>query len=173
MKFTHKKSDMPGINDTLEDLLDDLKAFRDLGEEKKEEVIQTAILIMRLLHECGYRVDIRKKVKVGTAKVSIEIFPVLSLKDEIAAKAIERDPEVKKWEQEVSSFRSMRRKLLKNPVYSGKFVAIKNGEVVDCDSDKFALAKRVNTRYPKQVVAIAKVSEEEPRAEMPSPEFCS
>ena len=54
-------------------------------------------------------------------------------------------PENRKWLKEVAAYDAMWKDLLKT--HKGKFVAIHNGEVVDCDDDDKALLRRVLGKY--------------------------
>lgn len=82
----------------------------------------------------------------------------------------EIDLEFRKWEEELSFFNSVKNKLFENIDYKNKFIAIKDKKVVDSDLDNFRLVKRINKKYPDEVVLIIKVEMGVPVAEIPSPE---
>ncbi len=83
----------------------------------------------------------------------------------------EDDPHIRKWREELDFFKSVRDRLIADPRYAGRFVAMWNGQVVDSDTDNFRLARRISGKYPREVVLIAKVTDEEPIHELPSPEL--
>ena len=59
------------------------------------------------------------------------------------------------WREE-EAFQRLHPQLLET--YSGEYVAIHNGKVVDHDSDQVALYRRVSQRVPDRFVLIAKVT---------------
>jgi hypothetical protein len=77
-------------------------------------------------------------------------------------------PENRKWLKEVAAYDAMWKNLLNT--HEGKFVAIHNGEVVDCDDDETALLKRVLGKYkPLYVEQVLKTRYREyvvPRADI-------
>jgi len=73
------------------------------------------------------------------------------------------------WEAAVSYFG--RARLWEDERYRGKYLAIKDKKVVDCDADRFRLARRMAERLPGQRVLIAKAEKEPPVVELPSPEL--
>jgi hypothetical protein len=83
----------------------------------------------------------------------------------------EDDLHIRKWREELDFFKSVRDRLIADPRYAGRFVAMRNGQVVDSDTDNFRLARRIRGKYPREVVLIAKVTDEEPIHELPSPEL--
>jgi len=78
---------------------------------------------------------------------------------------------VDRFEAEKSAFQDMRRELLSNQKYRGKFVAVLNGSVVDFDVDKVALVKRAYEKYGYAPIYVDRVDQERKRAEIPSPEL--
>ncbi len=83
----------------------------------------------------------------------------------------EGDPHIRKWREELDNFKSVRDKLIAEPRYAGRFVAMRNRQVVDSDTDEFRLARRISGKYPREVVLIAKVTDVETIHELPSPEL--
>lgn len=75
------------------------------------------------------------------------------------------------WNRELAHFKKMKNHLLKDVKYGGKFVAIKEAKIIDSDLDDLRLAKRIDQKYPDEVVLIVKAEEEFPSIEEPSPEF--
>ena len=62
-------------------------------------------------------------------------------------------------ESEKSAFEQMKNDLLQDSKFSGKFIAIHNGNVVDFDSDQIDLLKRLDQSYGKYPVLIEKLDE--------------
>ena len=81
-----------------------------------------------------------------------------------------RDPDIREWENELIFFNSVRKELLNDKTYKNKFVAIKNSKIIDSDLDNFRLVKRINKKYPNEVVLVVKVQVGFPVAEISSPE---
>lgn len=81
----------------------------------------------------------------------------------------EEDLEFKKWEEEIRFFNSIKRKLLEDKVYRNKFVAIKDKKLIDSDIDNFRLVKRINKKYPNEVVLVVRVEMGMRVAKIPSP----
>lgn len=71
---------------------------------------------------------------------------------------------------ERDAYLRMKAKLLADPRYADKFVAVLKGEVVDADSDERELVRRVYGNYGYVVVYVEKVQEEKRILEIPSPE---
>jgi hypothetical protein len=71
---------------------------------------------------------------------------------------------------EKQAFQKLKPSLLKNPKYKDKFVAIAGGNVVDSDTDKIALVKRVFASRGYAPIYVAKVTTKERVIELPSPE---
>ncbi len=67
------------------------------------------------------------------------------------------DPDVAKWRAELALFQSIENELAKDEGYAGKYVAFKDGRVIDSDVDEFRLARRIGEGYPGDVVLIAEV----------------
>ncbi len=80
------------------------------------------------------------------------------------------DPQIQTWRRELDSFKRQLPILRQVPKYDNQFVAIYEGEVVDFDASKAALARRVSGSHPGKVVFIGDVSHDIPTFEMPSPE---
>ena len=76
------------------------------------------------------------------------------------------------WLEILSSYGEFKKTLVDDPKYKDKYVAIKDMKVIDLDDDEFALAKRINRKYPKDVVLIGKVGDEEPEVYLRSPKLC-
>ena len=67
------------------------------------------------------------------------------------------DPDYDRWRSELQYFFSVRQKLYDNPELRHKYVAIYHHEVIDVDTDEFALARRVGRNHPAEVVLISPV----------------
>jgi len=72
-----------------------------------------------------------------------------------------------------ASFLQARNDLIRDPRYNGKYVAVLQGAVVDCDEDKRRLARRVYERHGYIPIYIDMVAPSERRVEIPSPELAS
>jgi len=77
---------------------------------------------------------------------------------------------VQQLNEEREAYLKIKTKLLADPEYAGKFVAILKGKVVDKDSDESELARRVYAKYGYVVVYIERVQREKRVLELPSPE---
>ena len=74
-------------------------------------------------------------------------------------------------EDEREAFLKIRDKLLRDPLYTGKYVAVFQGAVVGCDEEKERLAEAVYEKYGYVPIYIDKVAPSERRVEIPSPEL--
>ena len=68
-------------------------------------------------------------------------------------------------------FDRVKGRLLKDPAYEEKWVAVAGKKVVDADADEITLVERVARAYPKAAIFIGKVSLETPTYELSSPEL--
>lgn len=75
------------------------------------------------------------------------------------------------WEKEKNAFAMMKKFLLSEENYKGKFVAIYGGKIVDHDADDRELAKRVYEKYGYHPIYFGRVTEEIKIIELPSPEY--
>ncbi|MFN0196104.1 MAG: hypothetical protein ACKVT0_05120 [Planctomycetaceae bacterium] len=83
----------------------------------------------------------------------------------------EEDADIRLWQEDADYFESIRSNLWNDKDYRGKYVALREKEVIDVDDDKFQLARRVMRQYPADVVFVAKVQIESQVVEVPSPEI--
>ncbi len=83
----------------------------------------------------------------------------------------DEDPDMKKWRQELAFFREHRLEMLRDAKSTGRFVAVRNGRIVDSDDDDFALVKRARKAYPGEVVLVVRADGSVPTVELPSPEI--
>jgi len=74
-------------------------------------------------------------------------------------------------EEEREAFRKIKDKLVQDPKYNEKYVAVFQGSVVGCDEDKGGLAIIVYERYGYVPIYIDKVAPGERHVEVPSPEL--
>ena len=74
-------------------------------------------------------------------------------------------------EMEYKAFLEMREKLLEDERYEGKWVAILDGELIDCDEDGSVLAKRVYEKHGYRPILIERIIEKERPLRFPSPRF--
>jgi len=84
---------------------------------------------------------------------------------------LEEDGIRKKLEDELKFFRARVERWLSDKNLAGKFVAIKDHQIIDSDSDDFRLARKIEAQFPSQVVLIVKVEKEIPEYELSSPEL--
>jgi len=73
-------------------------------------------------------------------------------------------------EEEREALLKVQDSLLRDPSYRGKYVAIFQGLIVGCDSDKGKLAKSVYEKYGYVPIYIERVAPSERHVEIPSPE---
>lgn len=74
-------------------------------------------------------------------------------------------------EEEREAFLKIRDKLIRDPLYTGKYIAVFQGAVVGCDEEKERLAETVYGKYGYVPIYIDKVAPSERRVEIPSPEL--
>ncbi|MCQ5363342.1 MAG: hypothetical protein NO482_08095 [Candidatus Methanomethylicia archaeon] len=74
-------------------------------------------------------------------------------------------------EEEREAFLKIRDKLVQDPNYNGKYVAILQGAIVGCDEEKGRLAENVYRKYGYIPIYIDRVAPDERRLEIPSPEM--
>jgi len=74
-------------------------------------------------------------------------------------------------EEERKAFLKIKGKLIKDPQYDGKYVAIFKDAIVGCDDDKGRLAENVYKKYGYVPIYIDKVAPGERVVEAPSPEL--
>jgi predicted transcriptional regulator len=74
-------------------------------------------------------------------------------------------------EEEREAFLKIRDKLIHDPFYNGKYVAVFRGSVVGCDEEKGRLAETVYKKYGYVPIYIDKVAPGERSVEVPSPEL--
>ncbi|MGC9201688.1 MAG: hypothetical protein ACP5HX_03430 [Thermoproteota archaeon] len=74
-------------------------------------------------------------------------------------------------EEEREALLKIRDKLIQDPHYNGKYVAIFQGAVVGCDEEKSRLAESVYRKYGYVPIYIDKVASNERHVEIPSPEL--
>jgi hypothetical protein len=63
---------------------------------------------------------------------------------------------VREWERNAAYYDAHRREILRD--YKGKFVAVWNSQVIDSDSNKLVLTKRVQERIGKQPAFFTEVT---------------
>jgi len=74
-------------------------------------------------------------------------------------------------EEEREAFLKIRDKLMQDPNYNGKYVAILQGAIVGCNEEKGRLAETVYRKYGYVPSYIDKIASDERRLEIPSPEL--
>ncbi|MEM2892861.1 MAG: hypothetical protein QW486_01785 [Candidatus Bathyarchaeia archaeon] len=97
------------------------------------------------------------------------------IKDYVERSGLTEGPQQLKYilqvEEEREKFLKIRNKLVQEPSYRGKYVAIFQGKIVGCDDHKGKLAKAVYERYGYVPIYIDMVAIGERRVEVPSPEL--
>src|SRR5262249_460806 len=81
------------------------------------------------------------------------------------------DPEFDALLDEHNYFQTIRQELCNQPALRSKYVAIFHHQIIDQDTDMFALSHRMDKKHPKEVVLLAKVELTDPIYELPSPEL--
>lgn len=76
-------------------------------------------------------------------------------------------------EEEREAFSKIRDRLIRDPAYNGKYVAVFQGRIVGCDEEKERLAEKVYEKYGYVPIYIDKVAPGERRVEIPSPELAA
>ncbi len=67
------------------------------------------------------------------------------------------DEDIQALKSEFNHFVMMRQKLLSDAKYKGKYVAMKNGKILDVGDDEFQLAEKFSVTRPGEVILIKKV----------------
>jgi hypothetical protein len=97
------------------------------------------------------------------------------LRDYVEQRGLSGDPHqleyILRLEEEREAFLKIRDKLIQDPLYTGKYVAVFQRVVVACDEEKERLAKSVYEKYGYVPIYIDKVASSERRVEIPSPEL--
>lgn len=88
--------------------------------------------------------------------------------DEVITEALEGafpafdvNPEREQLEREQAAYARLRESLLET--HEGQYVAIHGGELVDADVDQTALLRRIDARFPNEVVHLRRVTREPDR----------
>ena len=88
--------------------------------------------------------------------------------DAVIADALEQafpafhvSPDRQRMEQEQAAYARMRDSLL--ATHEGQYVAIYGGELVDADADEDALLRRIDARFPNEVVHLRRVTRQPDR----------
>lgn len=74
-------------------------------------------------------------------------------------------------EEEREAFLKIRDKLIADPSYKGKYVAVFQGAIVGCEEDKGRISKNVYEKYGYIPIYIDKVVPDRRHVEVPSPEL--
>jgi len=74
-------------------------------------------------------------------------------------------------EEEREAFLKIRDKLIRDPFYNGKYVAVFRGSVIGCDEEKTRLVETVYKKHGYVPIYIDKVAPGERHVEIPSPEL--
>jgi len=112
----------------------------------------------------------RERGKRGRNKVIVEL-----IKDYIERSGLPTNEKQLEYilqiEEERKTFLKIKDKLIEDPQYNGKHVAIFKGAIVGCDEDKGRLAETVYKKYGYVPIYIDKVAPGERVVEAPSPEL--
>lgn len=74
-------------------------------------------------------------------------------------------------QKEKRAFEMMRKKLLADPTYTGKYVAIHDGQIIDVDDDWSTLARRVYDKLDYIPILIEKIVQDEIKVRLGRPRF--
>jgi len=74
-------------------------------------------------------------------------------------------------EEEREAFQKLKKKLLRDPRYRGKYIAVYQGKIVGIGEEKGELARKVYKKYGYVPIYIGKISREKIHMEVPSPEL--
>ncbi len=74
-------------------------------------------------------------------------------------------------EEEREAFLKIRDKLIRDPFYNGKYVAVFRGSVIGCDEEKTRLVETVYKKHGYIPIYIDRVALGERHVEIPSPEL--
>ena len=102
---------------------------------------------------------------VSTTRLNLEEYK----KMQTAPSKRDADSEMKKLSEEMAVFKRIKTKMLSDKTYCNKYVAIKNGKVVDFDLNNLKLAQRINRKFPNEVVLLVKVKRGERLVKLRSP----
>ncbi|MBO3832897.1 MAG: hypothetical protein FGF51_05865 [Candidatus Brockarchaeota archaeon] len=97
------------------------------------------------------------------------------LKDYVEQRGLLVDEQQLEWiirvEEEREAFLKIRDKLMRDPFYNGKYVAIFRGTVVGCDEERARLVETVYKKHGYVPIYVDKVAPGERHVEIPSPEL--
>jgi hypothetical protein len=97
------------------------------------------------------------------------------IKEYVGQRGFADDPQQLKYflqiEEEREAFLKIRDKLIQNPSYYGKYVAVFQGGIVGCDEKIGRLAEKVYKKYGYVPIYFDKVVPSERHLEVPSPEL--
>jgi len=71
------------------------------------------------------------------------------------------------FDKDYEIFRTLKPKLLMDPMYRGKWIAIVNGELIGPSDDDSELSKMINEKYGNVVAYIGRITEEKEILELP------
>ena len=80
------------------------------------------------------------------------VRPEAMSREEVASRSVRESAAIRK---EEVAYRAMHSELFEK--YAGRYVAVYNGELVDFDADESDLYRRIDKRYPNDVVLMKKV----------------
>lgn len=133
-------------------------------------MVKTTIELDDDLWRCFSLLVLRERGKRKKNEVIAEI-----LRDYVEQRDLSVDKQqleyILRIEEERDAFLKIRDKLIQDPHYNGKYVAIFQGTVVGCDKEKGRLAETVYGKYGYVPIYIDKVALGERHVEIPSPEL--
>lgn len=88
----------------------------------------------------------------------------------LATSTIEASESIRAVQRERHAYLKIRQKLLADPRYAGKFVAVHKGRVIDADDSEKELVRRVYARHGYVPIYVEKLETERRVLEVPSPE---
>ncbi len=105
--------------------------------------------------------SVYQQAQVAARRARRPVPEVLAEALEQAFPAVYVSPDREHMEQEQAAYERLHESLL--TTHEGQYVAVHRGKVVDADADKMLLVRRINVRYPSEVVHIRQVNREPER----------
>lgn len=83
----------------------------------------------------------------------------------------EQSNKMDEWQEQVNFFKTNKETFLQDASLLGKFIAIKNKTIIDNDTNKHNLIRRIQQQYTGEIVVVFKVEKETPIVEISTSEF--
>jgi hypothetical protein len=136
----------------------------------EENLANKEVRQMRYKKEAKKSYGLRRPKRAGAPKLSGRKPPTgePSYPKVVSAPTISNDEAFKRDE---IAFKKLKQKYVSDERFRGKFIAVLDGKLVDCDEDDRKLAKRVYDCYGYRPIYIGKVTEKRRIVDLPSPEL--